>query len=75
MIEATPVYVEFDSGFDHDAIERELDEQMGLGPKPPKWKPVGPALTCGHWNISRSTSAGLTDVVCLTCGHEYLEIE
>jgi hypothetical protein len=75
MMEPTPVYIELDAGFDHDAIERELDEQMGLTPKPPKWRPVGPVLVCGHVRISRSTSAGLTDVVCLDCSHEYLEVE
>lgn len=77
MIEPVAVYL--DPGFDHDAIERELDEQMGLTPKPKRERSwdclAGEApIVCGHARISRSTSAGLTDVVCLTCGHEYLEV-
>ena len=76
MIEPTPVYL--DPGFDHDAIERELDEQLGIEPKPRRERSwdclAGEApVVCQHSHISRSTSGGLTDVVCLSCGHEYLE--
>lgn len=73
-MEPTPVYIELD-WTDHDAIERELDEQMGLGPKPPKWKPVGPALTCGHARVTAvRLGEGLMQVTCV-CLHSWLEIE
>lgn len=64
---------------DHATIERELDAQLGLTPKPRRERAwdclAGEApIVCQHVRISRSSSAGLTDVVCLTCGHEYLEV-
>jgi hypothetical protein len=78
MIEAFPLYIEFDSGIDHAAIERELDQQLGLQPKPKReraWECLaGEApMPCRHPHVSRSTSSGLTDVVCLDCEHEWLE--
>lgn len=71
MIEPVAVYLD---PVDHDAIERELDEQMGLTPKPPKWRPVGPALTCEHGRITREpVGDGLTVVSC-ACGHGWSEV-
>jgi hypothetical protein len=73
MDTAIPVYFELDTGVDHDAIERELDAQMGLAPRPPRWKPTGPPLCCQHTQIDRVQLKGRAVVTCLTCSHEWFE--
>lgn len=77
MIE--PIAVSLDLGIDHAAIERELDAQLGIIPTDPydvRWDLVcgDYPKACQHVRISRSTSNGLSDVVCLDCAHEWLEV-
>lgn len=74
---AVPVHIDFP---DHDAIEAELDAQLGLEPIPLRERPwdclAGEIpVACTHARISRSTEHGLSDVVCLSCGHEWVEVE
>lgn len=58
----------------------ELDEAFASVPPKPKREKRWDLLVgdypkaCQHIRISRSTSAGLTDVLCLSCGHEWLEV-
>lgn len=72
-----PVAVYFDP-VDHDAIERQLDEQLGIEPKPKRergWDCLaGDAeLPCGHARVTRvQLGNGLADVTCV-CGHEWRE--
>lgn len=68
-----PVAVYLDPGFDHDAIERELDQQLGLAPKPPKWRPSKPPLACEHVRVTRvQLGSGLAELTCV-CGHCWRE--
>jgi hypothetical protein len=68
---------------DHAEVERMLDAQLGLAPPRRNVKRerawlclAGEAeLVCGHPRIDRSGKDGLVDVVCLTCGHEWMECE
>ena len=76
MSQPIPVYLD---PIDHDAIEAEIDRQMGIETKPKRERAwdclAGEApIVCGHARISRSTAYGLTDVVCLTCAHEWIEV-
>ena len=76
MIEPTPVYL--DPGFDHDAIERELDAQLGIDPKPKReraWDCLAGEveLVCGHHRIERLELHGRNQVTCIICGHEWVE--
>jgi len=77
VIEPTPVYL--DPGFDHDAIERELDKQLGLEPKPRRersWDCLAGEveLVCGHARITRNElEAGLAIITC-PCGHSWREV-
>jgi hypothetical protein len=76
MSQPMPVHLELP---DHDAIECDLDRQLGLAPRVQRelrdrrWDCLaGEApVHCGHHRISRVEDAGLIEVVCLTCGHEW----
>lgn len=64
---------------DHETIERELDRQLGITPKPKReraWDCLAGdvELSCGHPRIERSHRDGITDVVCLDCAHEWMEV-
>jgi 8-oxo-dGTP pyrophosphatase MutT (NUDIX family) len=78
VIEPTPVHIELDPGTDHEAIERELDEQLGLTPKPKRersWDCLAGELplVCGHARVTKvQLGNGLADVTC-TCGHSWRE--
>lgn len=73
-----PIAVYLDP-IDHDAIERELDEQMGITPKPKRersWDCLAGdvELPCGHVRIARTELGGdLAEVVCV-CGHSWREV-
>lgn len=75
MMQPVPVYIEFG---DHDRIERELDEQMGLTPKARPEKPweclAGEApVTCQHNRLVRIHEEGRVRVAC-DCGQRWLEV-
>lgn len=76
MIEPVAVYLD---PIDHDAIERELDEQTGLAPKPKRERSwdclAGEApVVCSHVRITRSQLGnGLAEVIC-ACGHSWREV-
>ena len=73
MSEPIPLYLEFP---DHDAIERELDEQMGIEPKRERaWDCLAGdvELVCGHHRIERYQLGGRCHVSCINCGHEWTE--
>jgi hypothetical protein len=68
---------------DHSEVERQLDAQLGFAPPRPKAKRerswfclAGEApVACQHVQIDRVHLRGMTQVVCLTCGHEWQEHE
>jgi hypothetical protein len=62
---------------DHAEVERRLDAQLGLAAKPKRkaFRLRGPFVTCEHVQISRCYRDGITDVTCLGCGFEYMEVE
>lgn len=65
---------------DHAEIERQLDAQLGLEPAPKRERAwdclAGEApVPCRHVRIDRSYRDGITDVVCLGCGFEWMEVE
>lgn len=75
---AIPVY--FELGLDHERIERELDEQLGLEPKPRRERAwdclAGEApVPCRHHRIERAQLPGRAVVTCLGCEHEWFEME
>ncbi len=76
-IEPVPVYIELDTGVDHDAIERELDEQMGIEPKPRRERSwdclAGEApVACQHNRLTTVREEGRVLVKC-ACGHSWME--
>lgn len=76
MIEPVAVYLD---PIDHDAIERQLDEQMGLKPRPKRersWDCLAgeASVVCSHVRIARlPVGNGLTRVTC-ECGSTWNEV-
>jgi hypothetical protein len=65
---------------DHADIERQLDTQLGLEPAPKRERAwdclAGEApVVCQHVHIDRVQLRDMAQVVCLTCSHEWMEIE
>lgn len=67
---------------DHAEVERQLDTQLGLPVRAARVKRerawdclAGEApVPCRHVRIDRSHRDGITDVVCLGCGFEWMEV-